>query len=152
MERNFSLNLPWGRVNWLNSFELNQVIGYKHPDRKENYIYRYLLSFCLVVSNKRQDGWTNRTQIFSWQLTWQRKRFKDLKNFATRPFYFALFNFENLAWRKWRKLINFWKSLFLNYLFYTTILAWAIHRTHCFMITKVSHFTERWIPRLLSPS
>ena len=42
-------------------------------------IYKFglsvLVSVCLFVSSKRQNGWTDRAQIFLWDITWPQGRF-----------------------------------------------------------------------------
>ena len=77
-------------------------------------IYKFGLSVCLsvcmfvclFVSNKRQNGWTERAQIFFGSLVWFQGRFMDdqiFKNFPLRKFDF------------WK----FWKSpKFILFLFY----------------------------------
>ena len=70
------------------------------------YIYFAWVYVCLFVSNKRQNGWTERAQIFFGSLVWFQGRFINdqiFKNFPLRKFDF------------WK----FWKSTkFILFLFY----------------------------------
>ena len=54
------------------------------------YIYFACLFVCPFVSNKRQNGWTDRVQKFVWDLTWPQERFNDqnFKNLCLKVFLF----------------------------------------------------------------
>ena len=56
------------------------------------YINLDCLSVCLFVSNKRQNGWTDRAQILCRIYRWS-----DFKNLCLKVFYFCNFflNLEN---------------------------------------------------------
>ena len=100
------------------------------------YIYVLCLSVCLLVcpfvSNKLQNGWTDRAQFF-WNLTWPQGRFMDDRIFTN------LLLIKLDFWKFWKSTILIIREFFCFVL-------------HCIQRENVFKWNRRWAWRPWKPS